>query len=523
VTHSPFLKVIEAFTRALIATKESAPKQLASPIVSGLPLILYKHAQKIESQMIDSVLWNTLTRSEPSSQTCFTLSIKTMKSLPGAWPPDILEPMLPEEIMDIEGDSTKSDEVRYKPSFGSSSEANFLSFVLRKLLKCIFFRIRAMCAALNLPNESTLQTQILVAFRYILRHHISMFNDRHVDQLLLCTIYGVCRVMKIQPKMSFGKVIDAYFTVRGEDQGDRACRIIVRHVKLSNPGNGSRAPLQGVGNIVSFYNTVFIPKMQKYFLASKSLKKSTEIYEKSCKKREIPKENQISPNKSSAVASVATTKDSQATSADASGDESLTRKATANASSQKGNNSVGNSVQVDSIDKSTPLVSSKAISATNGVVGKPTTISGASPISGHSVAKNQTANGPTASGADEVRKGEKPGKVSNGKSTVAVTEKAASFGKANAPEKSVNNNSQGPNKAGTISSEKASSSSEKPTLSNAATKSDSLTDQDKAKVPTNVKAPAGDKREEKNASLNGAVDTKGITGETSTKKGTASS
>jgi hypothetical protein len=489
-----FLKVIEAFTTALIATKEPPPKQLASPIISGLPLILYKHAQKIESQMIDSVLWNVLTRSEPSSQTCFTLTIKTMKSLPGAWPPDILEPMLPEEIMDIEGDSTKSDEVRYKPSFGSSSEANFLSFVLRKLLKCIFFRIRAMCVALNLSNESALQTQILVTFRYILRHHISMFNDRHVDQLLLCTIYGVCRVMKIQPKMTFGKVIDAYFTIRGEDQGERACRIIVRHVKLSNPGNGSRAPLQCVGNIVSFYNTVFIPKMQKYFLASKSLKKSTEIYEKSCKKREIPKEIQISekksdfksaPNKSSAVASAAATKDSQAISAGASGDKRLTRKDAANASSQKGNAFVGNSARADSTYKSTPLVSSKEISGTNGVVGKPTT--------GSYVVKDRTANGPTVSGADGVRKGEKPGKVSDGKYTVAVTEKAASSGKANDPEKSINNNSQGSNKAD--SSEKASSSSEKPTLSNAANKSDSLTGQDTQKVPTNVKAPAGDKRD----------------------------
>lgn len=210
-----------------------------------------------------------------------------MKNLPGAWPPDILEPMLPEEIADVEGgDSSKSIEVRYKPAFGSSSEANFLSFVLRKLLKFTFFRIRAMCAALNLSNKNALHTQILVAFRYLLRYHISIFIDRHVDQLLLCTFYGVCRVMKIQPKISFGKVIDAYFTVREEDLGDRACRIIVRHVKLAPPGDGNRSASRAVGNIVVFYNAVYIPKMQKYFLGSKSLKKSAESYQTACEKDE---------------------------------------------------------------------------------------------------------------------------------------------------------------------------------------------------------------------------------------------
>ena len=123
-----FLKVTEAFFRALISTKESTQKHFVSPIVAGLPVILYKHIQKVEAQLIDSVLWDT----SSSSQMCFALSVKTMKSLPGAWPPDILEPMLPEEIADLEGDSSKSIGVRYKPSFGSSSEANFLSFVLHR-------------------------------------------------------------------------------------------------------------------------------------------------------------------------------------------------------------------------------------------------------------------------------------------------------------------------------------------------------------------------------------------------------
>jgi len=274
-----FLKVAEAFCRAHIINKESAQSELKSPLVAGLPVIIHNHIQKIESQLIDSVLWCSRRAADDSPQASFVLTVKTLKSLPGAWPPDILEPLLLEEIEDIEGGSSKVIQTRYKPSFGVSSEANFLSFVLRKVLKCCFYRIRGMCAALNLSIERALQTQILVAFRYLLRHHIAIFTNRHVDQLLLSTIYGVCRVMKIEPKITFRKVIDAYFSVRGEELGGLACRLIVRHVKLTSSETGSQAQPQAVGNIITFYNTVYIPKMQKYFLGSKSLKKSAGLYQ----------------------------------------------------------------------------------------------------------------------------------------------------------------------------------------------------------------------------------------------------
>ena len=274
-----FLKIIEALCRALIVPEDSPNRQLGSPIVAGLPVILQQHIQTIESQLIDNVVWNTLPSPNKSEASLMT-TIKTMRSLPGTWPPDILEPSLPEEIINGEINSSKVNEVRYKPSFGASSEANFLSFFLRKLLKCAFSRIQDICAALNLSNETLVHTQILVAFRYLLRHHITIFYERHVDQLLLCSIYGVCRLMRVRPEITFGKIIDAYFAVRGEDQGERACRVIVRHVKLVSSEKGNRPDMKVVGNIVVFYNQTYVPKMQKYFLGSKSLKQSTTQYQK---------------------------------------------------------------------------------------------------------------------------------------------------------------------------------------------------------------------------------------------------
>jgi hypothetical protein len=445
-----FLKVIEGFCRALVATKGAHQKQLGFPIVPGLPVILYKQLQKVEVQLIDSVLWNASTTSEASAKTCFALSIKTMKNLPGAWPPDILEPMLPEEIADVEGgDSSKSIEVRCKPAFSSSSEANFLSFVLRKLLKFTFFRIRAICAALNLSNENALHTQILVAFRYLLRHHMPIFIDRHVDQLLLCTFYGVCRVMKIQPKISFGKVIDAYFTVRGDDLGDRACRIIVRHVKLAPPGDGNRSASRVVGNIVVFYNTVYIPKMQKYFLGSKSLKKSAESYQTACEKDEKSKKNQIPEKKDAAGRVPKKSSDDNAGAVVAaenlgiggSGDKKLNEKNAADPSSLKRKDSVPDSINLGSTKIPTSLNSVEKVPGTNGtspMVGKPTKVGAPNPTLSPFVAENRTVNGTIFSGAKEVDSRAKLDKAPGGNSPVVVGENGTSASRtANAPEKSV--------------------------------------------------------------------------------------
>jgi hypothetical protein len=274
-----FLKVTEVLRRALVVTADPSKRKIGSPIVPGLPAILQQHLQKIEVQLVDSVVWGTPSTSK--SEGSLALTIKTMKALPGAWPPDVLEPTLPEELVDMEGDlQAIMTDVKYKPPFTSSSEANFLSYVLRKLIKIVFFRVQAIFAALKMSKESLVHTQFLIAFRYLLRHHFEIFFDRHIDQLLLCTIYGVCRAMDVQPEVTFGKIMDAYIAIRKKEAGERACRVILRHVKLVSSENDFRPGDKVVGNLIVFYNQVYVPRMQKHFNRSKSLQHSTVEYRK---------------------------------------------------------------------------------------------------------------------------------------------------------------------------------------------------------------------------------------------------
>mmetsp|Transcript_23331 Transcript_23331/g.26148 ORF Transcript_23331/g.26148 Transcript_23331/m.26148 type:complete len:1373 (-) Transcript_23331:138-4256(-) len=379
IESNPFtlLKVIEALCRALTVTDESFNKQLGSPIVAGLPVILKKHIQNTESQLVDSVVWNSSLTSNKSEASLMS-TIKTMRSLPGTWPPDVLEPILPEEIINGEGNSSEVNAVRYKPFFGASSEANFLSFFLRRLLKCAFTRIQAICAALNLSNETLVHSQILVAFRYLLRHHITIFNERHVDQLLLCSIYGVCRMIRVRPEITFGKLIDVYIAVRSEDNGERTCRVIVRHVKLVLSENGNQSDVKVVGNLVVFYNQSYVPKMKEYFLGSKSLKQSATIYQKRLakerkaaskeRKQKIPEKK--SADSSTGKSSTATTTNTIARSSDLgenSSDENPIKKSllgkdgTQVSSVEKAGSRVeGNSVTINSSSAETKTGSNKS-------------------------------------------------------------------------------------------------------------------------------------------------------------------
>ena len=99
-----------------------------------------------------------------------------------------------------------------------------------------YYRIQALCSALNInPSpDFPVATQMLVGFRFLLRNRIELIFDRHVDQLILCCAYGVCRMLKAQPEITFVRIIDAYLAVRGQEIGEKACQLIFRHIKLAS-------------------------------------------------------------------------------------------------------------------------------------------------------------------------------------------------------------------------------------------------------------------------------------------------
>jgi len=274
-----YLKVSESLARALKLYSPPPGPAKEAPQVLGLPRILQRQLSQCEVLVIDSLLW--------SQDPDYSLDLSVMdivdniKSMPdkgngSSWPPDVLEPTLPEEIADTHDGKAK------KPTLVASRQRPpdhlYLSYVIRKMLKIAFFRISAICSELSIPPEYPVASQVWIAFRYLLRHHIELLYDRHVDQLVLCTMYGVCKMMKVEPELSFSKIIEVYTLSRGSELGDRTCHRLVRHIKLISDAEAKEDPeKRQYGNIIQFYNALFVPALKNHLLQSTSLKKAVAL------------------------------------------------------------------------------------------------------------------------------------------------------------------------------------------------------------------------------------------------------
>ena len=67
-----------------------------------------------------------------------------------------------------------------------------LSLFFRKVYHLASVRLRHLCEQLSVGKE--LQSQMWTAFEFALVHHIDLMQDRHLDQILMCSVYVMAKV-----------------------------------------------------------------------------------------------------------------------------------------------------------------------------------------------------------------------------------------------------------------------------------------------------------------------------------------
>ena len=306
-----FLKTSEFFFIPSQSVHSEAYNQLGSPFIFTLPRRIVKNVQEMETNIIDSLLWAC--NSPLQSVDTLTHHVQQMQDTSNScfWPPKCLASVLPEEVEnatntvtvsenDIEHDRhdvvngraeiTTTQATDSNPATDHRNRFDFhvVEFIINKLLSTAYTRIHKLCAELRILQNSLdeepmiiVSQQMIIVFRFIVRNYIHLFYDRHLDHWILCTIYGVTRSIKYQPELKFAQIISAYVSIREDELGTATCQQIVRHVKLVNtdptgpkktsvPMNGNTQ--QDMGNVISLYNKVFVPKMKDYLLNSHSLR-----------------------------------------------------------------------------------------------------------------------------------------------------------------------------------------------------------------------------------------------------------
>jgi hypothetical protein len=268
INPAEYVKISESFVRAL--TTDTARGHLGSPLIFALPALVRKYMQATELKILDSLIWVR----DPKFEDTFPDQIEELKekSRKGdvcLWPPQVLAPVLKEELYDLTQGETK------KPIYPSTEHSDYTdyktaSYIVRKILKISFHRIQIICKELAIPSILPIVTQIWVTFRYFLRNNVHLLYDRHLDHWILCAVYGITKTVRYKPEITFARIIDAYVTVRGRELGDVTCQRIVRHIKV-NPDKAATE----VGNVILLYNRIFVPSMKAHLLKSKSLKVRT--------------------------------------------------------------------------------------------------------------------------------------------------------------------------------------------------------------------------------------------------------
>jgi hypothetical protein len=268
-----FLKVSETFLRAL--TSDTARGQIGSPLIFELPRLIVKDLRKIESGVIDTLLWSKtddkLTQTLPD---IIDDMIDKSDSV-SLWPPECLFPATYEAPEDWDDSDDDEASAPLRPNFPtpdhpSYAEYRCVSYLIRRVLRMAHARIQALCNFLDVPPHFPLAKQVWVAFRYLLRNHVYLVFERHIDHWILCCLYGVSKTLKYDAAMTFTKIIDAYVVIRGQELGDITCQRIVRHIKLDRKDDDS------FGDVIALYNSIFVPKMKTHLLKSKSIHLATQ-------------------------------------------------------------------------------------------------------------------------------------------------------------------------------------------------------------------------------------------------------
>ena len=161
------------------------------------------------------------------------------------------------------------------------------------LLACFFVATVARARAHTHLICLCLFVQIWTVSRFVIRSMRSLLKNRHLDQILLCAIFSVCRVAGVFPRVTFAEVVEVYRTgqlsasrqrwtsaAMGFSSAARTVRAVATpeatayaahcakdHAVTS--GSSSRdvkLVASKNGDILHFYNLVFVPAIEVRFV-----------------------------------------------------------------------------------------------------------------------------------------------------------------------------------------------------------------------------------------------------------------
>ena len=174
--------------------------------------------------------------------------------------------------------------VSLQPKQQTLKRSGSVALIFRKLYRLIALRLNELCNSLGMGNRFLQQTFTFV--EHCLTNDIKILKDRHVDQIILCSIYMLSKVLQ-KPMVSFSEMLRWYrklphansatyrdVLIGQSNEADSSSTSKKEHkpsgksvnlsAELSPDHKGSEVSSGNRGDIVHFYNKVFLPIFQDF-------------------------------------------------------------------------------------------------------------------------------------------------------------------------------------------------------------------------------------------------------------------
>ncbi|CAD5177634.1 unnamed protein product [Musa acuminata subsp. malaccensis] len=139
------------------------------------------------------------------------------------------------------------------PAGGEICAETVIRVFCNKILKLAAIRIKSLGEKLQLSQQ--ILEYVYRMFQQILCQRTSLFFNRHIDQIILCSLYGVAKVCRVD--LTFKSIVNYYKT-------QPQCKPhVVKNIFVAVPSaNRNGRMVQEYVNIITFYNQIFIPSVK---------------------------------------------------------------------------------------------------------------------------------------------------------------------------------------------------------------------------------------------------------------------
>ncbi|KAK3015221.1 hypothetical protein RJ639_006859 [Escallonia herrerae] len=143
-----------------------------------------------------------------------------------------------------------------RPNLGGEGEMcaeTAISVFFGKIVKLAAVRINGMVERLQLSQQT--RENVYCLFQQILSQQTALFFNRHIDQIILCCLYGVAKISQLN--LTFREIIYNY---RKQPQ----CKPLVFRTVFIDWSSARRNGKSGKDHvdIITFYNEIFIPAVK---------------------------------------------------------------------------------------------------------------------------------------------------------------------------------------------------------------------------------------------------------------------